>query len=42
MGNSSNKKKSLEKNMKIGKEIRCPLCNKIFNKNSSYATVLNN
>ena len=39
MGNSSNKKKPLETKSKLGKEIPCPLCNKIFSKNTTYATV---
>lgn len=40
MGNSSNKKKPLETHSRLRKEINCPLCNKPFNKSSTYSAVI--
>jgi hypothetical protein len=39
MGNSSNKKIKNELATKIGKSFNCPLCNKIFHKNTTFASV---
>lgn len=39
MGNNSNKKIKNELGAKIGKSFNCPLCNKIFSSNTTFASV---
>ncbi len=40
MGNSSKKKKT-ETSSKIGKEFNCPLCDKMFDSNTTFNKVSN-
>jgi transcription elongation factor Elf1 len=39
MGNS-NKKKKTDISSKVGKEFFCPLCNKLFDSNTTFGIVL--